>query len=182
MNLVIRGKNIEVPPIAKDYIAKKVNRFEHHLKNITEIKVELSQEKRTPGNHYVVEMTLDCQGTLIRGEKRGPDVLAAIDAAVEAIDRQVTRYKDRLETRRQRGTTKEKGAEASGAQSLSQAQGNLIKTKRFKLLPMTPEEAIDQMELLEHDFFVFFNAFNKEINVVYRRQDGAYGLIEPVVD
>lgn len=176
MSLVIRGKNIAVPENAKDYIAKKVERFSHHLKNITETKVELSRE-RTGENHYVVEITIDYQGTFLRGERRGADVFSAVDAAADMMDRQISRYKDRLQGRKPRAAAPIKGqipgedAEAEGAL--------LIKVKRFPIKPMSPDEAIDQMELLGHDFFVFFSDDNNRFNVVYRRKEGNYGLIEP---
>jgi putative sigma-54 modulation protein len=178
VNLVIRGKNIEVPASARDYIAKKVERFGHLLKDITEIKVDLSAEKtRSKDDHYVVEMTLDCRGTFIRGEKRGSDILSAIDAAADMMDRQITRYKDRLQGRKPRLVMPQAEAAAEDAE-----EDAPIKVKSFPVKPMSPDEAIDQMELLGHDFFVFFNDASEQINVVYRRKSGNYGLIEPELD
>ncbi len=178
MNLVIKGKNMDVPENAKDYITKKVSRFDRHLQNITEAKVELAEEKtRSQDNHYVVEMTLDCRGTFLRGEERGADIFSAADAAADMMNRQIRRYKERLQGRKRHAA----GSKEDPAIHRQQ-EGTLIKTKRFPVKPMSPEEAIEQMELLGHDFFVFFNQSNDQFNVFYRRKSGNYGLIEPGLD
>ncbi|MDD5093875.1 MAG: ribosome-associated translation inhibitor RaiA [Dehalococcoidia bacterium] len=180
MNLVIRGKNIEVPENARDYITKKTNRFDRHLKTITEIKVEVSEEKtRSKENQYVVEMTINCQGTYIRGEKRGPDIFSAADAATDVVEHQIDRYRGHLQNRKSQPASQKETVEVD---ETFDKESTPIKVKRFPIRPMSPEEAIDQMELLGHDFFVFFSRNNDQINVVYRRKDGAYGLIEPEFD
>jgi putative sigma-54 modulation protein len=177
VNLLIRGKNVTVPENAKDYITKKVGRFDNHLKNIVETKVEVSREK-TGENQYVVEITIDNQGTFIRGERRGADMISAIDAAVDMMDRQISRYKDRFEVRKLRAAASKRENIEAPEKEISQ-----IKVKHFPVKPMSPEEAIDQMELLGHDFFVFFNDTSEQLNVVYRRKaGGTYGLIDPEID
>ncbi len=177
MNLVIRGKNIEVPEKAREYITKKVSKFDRHLRNITETKVELSEgQSRSQENHYVVEMTLDCQGTFLRGEERGADIFSAVDAAADMMTRQISRYKDRLQGRKRRLVA------SMGEQVTDQQQeGTLLRIKRFPVKAMSPDEAMEQMELLGHNFFVFFDDASGQLNVLYRRKGGTYGLIQPEV-
>jgi putative sigma-54 modulation protein len=178
MNLVIRGKNIEVPEKAREYITKKVDKFGRHLRNITETKVEVSEERsRSPENHYVVEMTLDCGGTFLRGEERGADIFSAVDAAADMMARQISRYKERLQGRKRRLIISKGELDAD-----QQEESILLKIKRFPVKAMSPEEAMEQMELLGHDFFVFFDDTSGQFNVLYRRKGGTYGLIQPDVD
>ena len=186
MDLIIKGKNMDVPENARDYITKKAGRFERHLQEITEAKVELSEEKtRSKENHFVVEMTLDCRGTFLRGEERGGDIFTAVDAVMDVMDRQIRRYKDRIQGKKRRVVvSKEKIDITRDTASLidEEQEDNPIKIKRFPVQPMSPEEAIDQMEFLGHDFFLFFNATSDQFNVVYRRKGSHYGLIEPELE
>jgi len=178
MNLVTKGKNIEVPENAKEYIAKKVSKFDRHLQNITETKVELSEEKtRSRENRYIVEMTLECRGTFLRGEERGADILSAVDAAAEMMDRQIKRYKERLDAgnKRRLAAKEELAAEP-------EEPSRVVRVKKFLARPMPVDEAIEQMELLGHDFFLFFNEDVDRLNLIYRRKDGDYGLLEPELD
>ncbi|MCL0088985.1 ribosome-associated translation inhibitor RaiA [Dehalococcoidia bacterium] len=178
MNLVIRGKNIEVPEKSREYIARKVDKFDRHLSNITETKVEISEERsRSQGNQYVVEMTLDCRGTFLRGEERGADIFSAVDAATNMMTRQISRYKERLQGRKRR-LVASKGELVADQQQ----EGTLLRIKRFPVKAMSPDEAMEQMELLGHDFFVFFDDASGRFNVLYRRKGGTYGLIQPDVD
>jgi putative sigma-54 modulation protein len=175
MNLTIKGKNMDVPENAKAYIQKKIGRLDRHLNNITEAKVELSEEKtRSKENRYVVEVTLDCQGTLLRGEERAADVLTAIDNAHDIMNRQIRRYKDRLDARK-----KHRLSLGEALAVRSEQPESIVRVKRFLIKPMSIEEAIDQMELLGHDFFVFFNENDDRLNVLYRRKGSSYGLLEP---
>ena len=178
MNLVTKGKNIEIPEKAKDYITKKVNKFNRHLRDITEIKVELSEEKtRSRENRYVVEMTLDCRGTFLRGEERGADIFTAIDAAADMMDRQIRRYKERLDAGKKRRLS------AKGVFSgIPEQPSNIVRVKKFPVKPMPIEEAIEQMELLGHDFHLFMNEDVDGLKVIYRRKGGDYGLLEPELD
>lgn len=179
MNLVIKGKNMDVPKSAMDYVEKKIDKFDRHLKNITEAKVELSSEKtRSKEDQYVVEMTIDHQGTFLRAEERAGDIFSAVDSVADMMDRQIRRYKERLLKRKTRP------AMAKGEAVVSGPRGDdedifITKVKRFPIQPMSVDEAIDQMDLLGHSFFVFFSNINEQVNVVYRRNDNTYGLIEP---
>ncbi len=185
MGLLIKGKNIDVNEKTKDYIEKRVAKFDRHLSNIGETKVEVTEEKtKSKDSRYVVEITLDLQGTLLRSEERAGDIFSAVDLAVETMDRQILRYKGKLQGRKRRksGTETVSAAPEPEPQTEEAPSPGLVKVKRFAIKPMSPEEAIDQMDLLGHDFYVFFNDRSEQVNVVYRRKGGGYGLIEPEMD
>jgi putative sigma-54 modulation protein len=175
MELQITGKNIELAPTVRQFIEQKLGKLERHLPNITEFKVEISEEKtKSPQQHFVVQVTLDSNGTLLRGVERGEDLLQAVVKVAAVMNRQIEHYKGKLY---------EKGRGSSLARSEFKEEAppprKVVKVKRFAVKPMSVAEAIDQMELLGHDFFLFFNADSEELNLLYRRRDGDYGLIEP---
>ena len=186
MEIVIKGKNMDVPQKAKEYIEKKADKFDRLLRNISTAKVELSEEKtRSKENRYIVEVTVDAQGTFLRAEERGGDIFSAVDSVADVMDRQIRRYKERIQGKKQRRTAVSKGKSTvlSGSTlAVDEEQEKLIKVKSFPVTPMTPDDAIDQMVWLGHDFFVFFNEKTEQFNVVYRRKDGHYGLIEPELE
>jgi len=179
MELQITGKNIELTPTLHHFIEHKLGKLGRHLPNIVDYKVEISEEKtRSPQQHFVVQVTLDSNGTLLRGVERGEDLLTAINKVAAVMNRQIEHYKGKLY---------EKGRGSSFARSefieeAAQPPRRVVKVKRFAVKPMSVAEAIDQMELLGHDFFLFFNADNEELNLLYRRKDGNYGLIEPELE
>lgn len=183
MELVIKGKNMEVEKAAQEYIKSKLTRLERHLPDITEIKVELVQEMtKSAENRFVAQVTINSHGTLLRGEERASNVYAAIDTAVDVLNRQIERFKDKLYRSRRRITPfrrEEADEELQAERVEGSKESKIVKIKRFQVKPMTPEEAVDQMELLSHDFFIFFNPESNQFNVIYRRGDGNYGLIEP---
>ena len=178
MELQITGQNIELSPAVRRYVERKLGRLNRHLPNIVTSRVEIVAEKtKSPQQHYLVQVTLDSGGTLLRGEERGEDLFTAIDKVAAIMDRQIEHYKGKLY---------EKGRGNSLARSefmeevkMTEPSRKVVKVKRFTVKPMSVAEAIDQMELLGHDFFLFFNANTEEINLLYRRKDGNYGLIEP---
>jgi putative sigma-54 modulation protein len=178
MELQITCKNIELTPTLRQFIERKLGKLSRHLPNIIEQKVEIYEEKtKSPEQHFVVQVTLDSNGTLLRGVERGEDLLKAINKVAAVMDRQIERYKGKLY---------EKGRGSSLARSefneddeAAQPPRKVVKIKRFVVKPMSVFEAIDQMELLGHDFFLFFNIDSEELNLLYRRKDGDYGLIEP---
>lgn len=177
MELVIKGKNMEISEAVKQYIDRKLGRLDRHLRTITEAEVAIAREMTKSRQHrYVVQVTLNSKGTLLRGEERGMDLFAAIDSVSDVLDRQIERYKGRL-YHKGRGTSPLK-AETSLAPETEQP-GRVVKVKRFPVKPMDAEEAVEQMELLGHDFFLFFNSASGQFNVLYRRKGGDYGLIEP---
>ena len=178
MELQITGKNVELTPEVRQYIERKLGRLNRHLPNITESKVEIFGEKtRSPQQRFVVQMTIDSRGTLLRSEERGEDLFSAVDRVAAIMNRQVEHYKGKLY---------DKGRGNSLARSEFQEEteeippsAKVVKVKRFTVKPMSVAEAINQMELLGHDFFLFFSADSEQLNVVYRGNDGDYGLIEP---
>ncbi|MDY6910981.1 MAG: ribosome-associated translation inhibitor RaiA [Chloroflexota bacterium] len=189
MDLVIKGKNIDVPENAKEYINKKAGKLDRHLQDISKAKVEISEEKtRSKDNRYIVEVTIDTQGTFLRGEQRGPDIFSAADAVADMMDRQIRRYKERLQGKKRRITPLKEAApvadieDADTDQDEDESEGTLIKVKHFPIKPMSIEKAMDQMDWLGHDFFFFFNAESEKFNVLYRRRRGDFGLIEPEMD
>ena len=178
MELQITCRNMQLVEEARRYIERKLGRLNRHLPNITESKVEVAEEKtRAPQHRFVVQMTVDSQGTLLRAEERGEDLFTAVDKAAEIMNRQIEHYKGKLYDRG-RGNSPDRNESGDRTELAAPV---VIKTKRFGVKPMPVAEAIDQMELLGHDFFLFFNAESERIGVVYRRKDGNYGLIEPEV-
>lgn len=178
MELQITGKNMEILPAVRSHIERKLGKLSRHLPNITESKIEISEEKtKSPQQRFVVQVTIDSNGTLLRGEERGKDMFVAIDKVAEVMSRQIEHYK---------GKRYEKGRGSSLARSGFSEEvaeerplGRVVKIKRFTVKPMSVDEAMGQMELLGHDFFLFFNADSEELNLLYRRKDGNCGLIEP---
>jgi len=178
MELQITGKNIELTPALRQLIERKLGKLSRHLPNIKEQKVEIYEEKtKSPEQHFVVEVTLDSNGTLLRGVERGEDLLKAVNKVAAVMDRQIERYKGKLYDKG-RGSSLAR-SELDEEAEAAQLPKRVVKVKRFVVKPMSVAEAIDQMELLGHDFFLFFNAGSEELNLLYRRQDGNYGLIEP---
>ena len=178
MELQITGQNMELSPAVRRYIERKLGRLNRHLSNIIMSKVEIVEEKtKSPEQRYVVQMILDSGGTLLRGEERGEDLFTAVDKVAEIMDRQIEHYKGKL-YEKGRGSSLTR-SEFTEAVDTPQPQKKVVRVKRFAVKPMPVAEAIDQIELLGHDFFLFFNADTEELNLLYRRKDGNYGLIEP---
>lgn len=182
MQLSITGRHIAVTDPIRDYIEKRLGSVVRHLPSLYESRVELANTANSAGQRYVVQVTLRVGARLLRGEERANDLFAAIDAVMEKMTRQVERFKNRLNDRRHRPAI---SAEPEG--ELETEEGDfdealvhpIVRTKHFQTSPMHPEEAIEQMELLGHNFFVFFNAHDGQVNVAYRRQTGDYGLLKP---
>ncbi len=172
MKLVIQGKNFQVTDDVLKYAEKRLSTVEKFFDNIQELNTIISKER---GN-IKVEVTLSASGTVIRGESRTPDVFSSIDDVVDKLKRQIKKYKERFIERR-REAAKEKKLERTV--EVEEEEPRIVKVKRFILKPMDEEEAIMQMELLGHNFFVFLNSRTDKFNVIYKRTDGNYGLIEP---
>jgi putative sigma-54 modulation protein len=184
MLIHIKGKHVEVTDALKSYIEKKLSRLEKYFHDIREANVSLSVQRGL----QMVEVQLEGDGVLLRGEeRRGNDMYASIDEVVEKLETRVKKFKGKRSGKAIDEGPKEKNAIKD--QAMVDAYGpeeaepvdmpTLVRSKRFALKPMTPEEAAQQMELLHHDFFVFRNSETEEVNVVYKREDGNYGLIEP---
>ena len=181
MNLIIRGKKIELDKPVQTYVSKKISGLNRILPSIIETKVEIYREKaKSPRNRYIVQITVNSNGTLIRAEEKEADLYAAVDAAVDVIRRQVRRHKDRFYLKSRRSDRHKREVQPSiEAIEEGKIPDKVVRTKRFSVKVMTMGEATEQMELLGHDFFIFLNASTNDINVLYRRKDGNYGLIEP---
>ena len=177
MNLIITGKNMEVSQQLKDYVQRKLGRLDRYLPEIDEVRVELSEEPtKSDADRQVVQVTTRSNNTLLRAEERDADMFA-IDAVRDKLQRQMKRFKER----RVRVLERAQAAAASSEVPVTVPDlgPRIVRTKRFTLVPMDEEEAIEQMELLGHDFFVFLNESTMSVNVLYRRRDGNYGILQP---
>ncbi|MBE0426567.1 MAG: ribosome-associated translation inhibitor RaiA [Nitrospirae bacterium] len=173
MNIIVTGRQIEVTPALKNYAEKKIKKIKRYLSNITEAVVTLDVQKY----RHKVEVLLKVNGVLIQAEGTTGDVYSSIDGVVDKLERQIKKYKEKLVSHRKT----EGKASAAAAEIPDTAEvGRIIKNKRFELKPMSPDEAVMQMELLDKDFFIFTNDNSGDINVIYRRKDGNFGLIEPI--
>jgi putative sigma-54 modulation protein len=189
MQVNIKGKNVEVTDRLKSYVDKKIGKLDHYLPGITEAWVELRvEDTKAAQDRQVCQVTLRTDRTILRAEERSDDIFTAIDAVLTKIYRQIDRYKGKRKTR-WRSTSASAGTDAAEAEieEEEEAEGeaeiaSIVRVKRFEVRPVTPEEAIEQMELLGHDFYVFYNAEAGQINVLYRRKDGNYGLLQPELD
>lgn len=180
MEITIKGKNVEVTKALRDYAEKKVSKIQRFFEgDMIDAQVTMGIEK---GLH-IVEVTMQINGLLLRGEEKTGDMYASVDGAVDKIERQIRKYKTRINRRlRQIGTHLVEAAftpEGPEVAEEAEDEARIVRTKRFAIKPMSVQEAVMQMELLGHDFYVFSNAETEEVNVVYRRKDGNYGLIEP---
>jgi putative sigma-54 modulation protein len=175
VRIIVRGKNIDVTPALRDYVEKKVGKLAKLLDDVTEAVVMLAVERE----RHIVEVTVPVGGRLLRGEMSSGDMYASIDLVMDKLEKQVEKYKTKLARKIKNGSV----LDVIPPRPLEKAktgEPQLVRTKRFPVKPMPTEEALLQMNLLGHDFFVFRNADTEEVNVVYRRKDGNYGLIEPL--
>lgn len=178
MQISVRGKNIEATPALVDYANKRLGKLDKHFDETVEVQVVLSVIR----DNHMVEVTVNLNGLIIRGEESTADMYASIDMVVDKLERQIKKYKTRMNrSLRQRGmrVISEMHAVTEAEERAVEEEPRLVKTKRFPLKPMSVEEAILQMDLLGHNFFVFASSDSDSISVVYRRNDGNYGLIEP---
>jgi putative sigma-54 modulation protein len=169
MNIIITGRHLELTNNLKDYAEKKISKFKKYFNNVTEATITLSVEKY----RHKAEVLLKANGVMMQSESITGEMYSSIDEVAVKLERQIKKYKEKLGTRR-------KGEEKSPVQFTSDEQSpSIIKRKSFDIKPMSPEEALMQMDLLEKNFFVFTNASSGDINVLYKRRDGNFGLIEP---
>ena len=173
MNLVISGKNIDITEGLRSAVEEKIGKLERYFTDSTEVHVTLSTEK----NRQKIEVTVPMKGSIIRAEETSTDMYVSIDLVEEVIERQLRKYKNKLIDKEQTASQLNKAFIEEDAYDDEEIQ--IIRSKKFAMKPMDPEEACVQMELLGHNFFVFRNADSEEVNVVYKRKDNTYGLIEP---
>ena len=183
MEVIIHGHNLDVTTRLSNYVEKKVERLDRYMPNLNTVTIDLTSENtRSAVERFVAQITIrDDRGTILRAEERNSDIFAAVDAVIDKLYRQIERYRGKRK-KRYRGAPEELDlGEPLPFDEEDDLDGDsvIVRTKQFTLYPMSTEEAVDQMELLGHDFFVFFNAEDDSINVVYRRHDGNYGLLQP---
>lgn len=189
MNIQIKNRNGKLQDRQRTYIEEKLAKLERYLETIGDVHVDLAHtQQRGLGDVHIAQVTLHtAQGTILRAEERDPDLFAAVDALHDSLQRQITRYKDkhfrRGKIRRLDGEILPASINGSKPEVADTDDGTpqLVKTKSFAYKPMYSDEAIEQMELLGHSFFVFTDAETDLVNVVYRRRDGNYGLIVPEI-
>ncbi len=169
------GRNVDVTEAIRAYVEKKLARLDRYFDGVQEARVVLSLA-RSPHveRRAKAEIQINVPGGIVRVEEEDPDLYAAIDRAVEVLEKQLKRYKGRLMGKRHSAL----GPTAPAAAEAGEAGPEIVRVKRFAMKPMTPEDAAFQMEALGHTFFVFKNADTDQINVIYKRKDGNYGLIE----
>ncbi len=188
MQLVLKGKNFIISDRIREYVEKKIGKLDRYLPDIDETRVEITEEKtKSAKDSKIVQITVRANGTILRAEERGEAIYACIDAVAEKMHRQIVRYKGKRIDRWQGQTNKRRNdysvmpeLEPEVLDALAEeSERKIVRTKRFTAHPMNQDEAVEQMELLGHDFFVFFNAELGRINVLYRRADNNYGLLDP---
>ena len=196
MDIQVLSRNVELNPEAHAYIRKKFDRLQRHLRQMTDAKVEVSRTSaRAQADKIIVQVTATAGVSTLRGQESGVNLFAAVDSVADVLDRQIRRFKGRVyRTAQARKAAGRAASEAEVAvvaevpdvlddedEALFEQLGRVVRTKRFAMKPMSVEDAAIQMELLSHDFFLFYNNSSGEYNVVYRRSDGDYGVIEPLL-
>ena len=175
MKLNYTGKNMEITNALRDVTEKKLGKLDKYFQQDIEGNVTFSSEK----NRKIIEVTINLPGTIIRAEEYSDDMYASIDRAVDILERQIRKYKTKLQKRYQNSNTIRFENVMPLPVEDDDDKPKLVKRKRFSLKPMSMEEAMLQMELLRHNFFVFLDAEDDTVSIVYKRKDGNYGLIEP---
>lgn len=173
MRIIVSGKNIEITDALRDYASKRISKVSKYFENDIEAQVTMGVER----DRHIVEVTIPINGIILRGEEETGDMYSSIDMVVEKLEKQIHKYKTRINRKLRRTALANSEMDFTGKND--DEEPKVVKTKRFAMKPMAVEEAILQMDLLGHDFFVFSNAETEEVNVVYKRRNGNYGLIEP---
>ena len=175
MKFIISGKNIEVTESIKAAIEEKLGRLDKYLVDDTIVNVTLSVQK----GRQKIEVTIPMKGHIIRAEEGSEDMYVSIDLVVDVIERQIRRYKKKLIDKKQAAIAFSQAFIEDEEDTAYEDDIQIVKTKKFAMKPVNPEEACLQMEMLGHNFFVFLNSETEQVNVVYKRKNGTYGLIEP---
>ena len=174
MKFIIIGKNLDVTSSLKEAVESKLEKLERYFTPDTEVHVTLSVQKE----RQKIEVTIPVKGGIIRSEQQSNDMYVSIDLVEEVIERQLRKYKNKLVAKHQEGSNFTSSF-YDAEDTADDGDIKIVRTKKFGIKPMYPEDACVQMELLGHDFYVFCNAETDEVNVVYKRKNGSYGLIEP---
>ena len=176
MRLQVHGRNVEVTDTLREYAEQKLGKLDRQLHELTRVELELAVERNPSiAASHVAEVTVFTKGPVLRAREASGDMRSSIDLLMAKLERQVVRYREK----RQRRADRANGRAAEAFALPPDTPSRIAKTKQFVLEPMTPEDAVDALELVEHDFFLFRDAESDGVSVVYRRRDGTYGLIEP---
>ena len=187
VSVTIQGRDFSVSPRLQEYVEKKVGKLDRYLPSVHEARVDLAEIRsaRSATDRFVAQLTVPTRGAVLRAEERKDDIYAAVDAVLDKMQRQIERYKGKHIRGRGNGAGVETVVppeEVEEEAAPVEPAGVVVRRKRFTLTPMDEAEAIEQMQLLAHDqFFVFYNADTSRINVLYRRKDGDFGLIDSEV-
>lgn len=175
MKVLVKGKNLEISEALREYAEKKVSKIAKFFTSTSPLAAQITMSTERGAN--IVDVTIQVKDLLLRGEEKTNDMYASVDGAVDKIERQISKFKTKINRRLHlnNGAPAEPG---TGAEE-GMEEPKVVRTKRFAIKPMSVDEAVMQMDLLGHDFYVFSNAETEEVNVVYRRKDGNFGLIEP---
>jgi ribosomal subunit interface protein len=186
MELIIKSRNGKLSERQRTYIDEKLQKLERHLDHESTATVEISSEKRRNQKNEVHRLQITLMGehgVILRAEQSGDDLFRTVDEVQDVLQRQIKRYKDkhwrRSKLRRKSGEMVSSESPGVPTQDSANEEPRIVRVKEFKLKPMFTDEAIEQMELLEHSFFIFRDADTAQISMVYRRNDGNYGLIIP---
>lgn len=186
MNLTIRTHHTAVQDGMKEHAEKKLSRLERYLPRVDSVVVEVEKEEtRAAAHRYAVQVTVHSGGSILRGEERGADARAAFDAAVAVVSRQAQRHTKRLYDRHRAEPREERELPAAvapgvaGDEAEQYRAGRVVRVKRFEAKPMSQDEALAQMDLLGHDFFLFLDADAGDYALLYKREDGDYGMLSP---
>ena len=180
----ITGRNMEVTDRLNDYVTKKVNKLDRYLSGIDEAHVDLAYIKsaRSASDRQVAQVTIRGKGFILRSEERADDIFAAVDTALDRMQRRIERYKGKHHRGRGDGKSAAEVVPPPVIEEEEATEPVIVRRKHFLLTPMDESEAIEQMHMLGHEnFFIFFNSTTNGINVLYLRRDGTYGLIEPEI-
>ena len=180
MRLQVKGRNVEVSDSIRRYAEEKLAKLERQLADPTQVELELAVEHNPSiAANHIAEATIWTKGPTLRARESASSYEASIDRLVEKLERQVKRYREKRSRREAGRRANGKGPEEAPDFTAEQLERMIVKSKQFDLQALSPDEATLQLELVGHDFFVFRNEASGKTNVVYRRRDGAYGLIEP---
>ncbi len=175
MRITITGRNIELTPGIKEAVEDKLSKLEKYFKPETDVNVTLSVEKE----RQKIEVTIPTKGHTIRAEEVSNDMYVSIDLVEETLERQLIKYRTKIISKKMNAAANFKAEYLEEQIEEDEEEIKIVRSKRYDLKPMYPEDACIQMELLGHDFFVFVNAESDEVNVVYKRKGNTYGIIEP---
>lgn len=189
MELLVHGRNVEITDWIREYVNKKVGRLERYLNQVSDARIELSHNAtRSADDRFTAQLTIWSNGHILRAEESTADILVSVDSTVEKMSQQIRRFKGRRYQNRRRLSAAMNAevelaatlvAEADAEEAEEGELGKIVRRKEFILQPLDEDEAVEQMELLGHDFFVYYDVDARAVNVVYRRRDQQFGLLQP---